>query len=205
MKRLKKVGVSASALIIIFLLLGVASVTNNFTQRNTGAQIIEPWLPTPGLFGGKSTAVGGASQFLKPNQPWLPQDSEAEALKPKYIQFFVNGIMIPEVLRGEIQLPDNKIRTYEGKFGPYPYNPSQNLIIKICSQNRYESDAPSCEQITSVAWIENNVVFGYANKYDEYIGYYPRRQYNAYYEVFDKDGKLLAKSNTAKIRLTYTD
>ena len=203
MERIKKVGVSLSALVLIFLLLGMASTLNNFSMTRTGGQIIEPWMPSPGMFQQTNVPVAGqAGQLPKPVQPWLP--TTAEPLVPQDVQFFINGIMIPKMSTGEIQLRDDKIRTYEGKFGPYPYNPSQNLIIKICSQNRYASDAPTCEQITSVAFIENYVVFGYANEHDEYIGYYPRRQYTAYYEVLAKNGQVLAKSNSGKVRLMYT-
>ena len=205
MERIKKVGVSASALVIIFLLLGVASMTTNFSMKRTGGQVIEPLVPVPGMFKQQTVPIAGkAGQMPSAVQPWLPPTGE-EALKPANIQFFINGIMIPAVSAGEIQLRDDKIRTYEGKFGPYPYNPSQNLLIKICSQNRYESDAPTCEQITSTAFIENYMVFGYANEPDEYIGYYPRKPtYTAYYEVLNKDGQVLAKSNVGSVRLIYT-
>lgn len=198
MERIKKVGVSAGALIIIFVLLSVASVTHNMNK--TGAQVIEPWTPIPGMFGGTKASVGQAISYPQQIETKSSQD---QALTPKNIQYYINGIMIPKVSAGEIQLKDDKIRTYEGKFGPYPYSPVQNLVIKICAQNRYESDAPTCEQITSVAFIDGYVVFGYANKPDEYIGYYPRRQFTTYFEVYSKDGTLLSKSNTGKVRLSY--
>jgi len=207
MERIKKAGVSLGALVVIFLLLGIASMTNNFSMKRTGGQIIEPWNPTQGMFQQTYVPIAGqAGQLPRAVQPWLATEpsTEAAALTPQETQFFINGIMIPGISVGEIQIPDDKIRTYEGKFGPYPYNPTQNILIKICSQNQYESDAPTCEQITSVAWVENYVVFGYANEHDEYIGYYPRRRYTAYYEVLTKDGQELAKSNVGRVMLTYT-
>lgn len=203
MKRLKKVGVSLSALILIFLLLGVASTTNNYSAKRTGFQIIEPWTPSPGLFKQISVPLGKAAEFQIPGQPWLDEkNTEEESLTPKNVQYFINGILVPKMSIGEIQLRDDKIRTYEGKFGPYPYNPSQNILIKICAQNKYESDPPTCEQLTSISYIDKYVVFGYANKHDEYIGYYPRRQFTTYFEVYSNDGKLLSKSNVGKVRLT---
>jgi hypothetical protein len=155
------------------------------------------------LFKQTSVPVGKAAQFQIPGQPWLDDKSDVErALTPQSVQFYINGIFVPQISLSEIQLREDKIRTYEGKFGPYPYNPSDNIIIKICSQNRFESDSPTCEQITSISYIENYVVFGYANKHDEYIGYYPRRNFVAYYEIFTKEGQFLARSNKGKVMLT---
>ena len=202
MERIKKAGVGLSALITIFLLLGVASTMNSFSQRRTGEQVIEPWQPAQGLFGSNTVpAIGQATQYPGTIQPWL--SAKEEPLRPKEVQFFVQGTMIPKMTTGELQLYDDKIRSYEGKFGPYAFNPLQDLQIRLCSQNRYETDAPTCEKVTSTAYINGYVVFGYANKPDEYIGYYPRRKYTAYYEVLTKDGRVIARSNTAHIRLLY--
>jgi len=201
MKRIKKIGVSASALLVIFLLLGIATVTNNYTSSNAGYQILEAWSPSPNTFGQTSIPMAGRSYLEQP----VYQTPLQKAFTPKDVQFYINTIFIPQSMPGDIQLPDNRIRSYEGKFGPYNFDPREELRVKICSQNRYQSDSPACEELGNLALINGYVVFGYANKYDEYIGYMPRTQYTAYYEVYSKTGMFLAKSNTAHIRLSPTD
>ncbi len=201
MQRVKKVGVTSGALIVIILLLGIASTSDSFLGKRTGQQIIEAWEPIPGLFGTQQIVSVGQAGTL-PGVYELPMQTEVQkALMPNDIQFYVQGIFTPSTMYGEIQLYDDIIRTYEGKFGPYPYDPVENLVIKMCAQNQYESDPPTCEQIITTAFIEGYVVFGYANKYDEYIGYYPRDKYTAFFEIYTKDGEFLSKSNVAKVRL----
>ena len=201
MKRIKKVGVSVGALMVIFLLLGIATVTDDYVSSNTGYQIIESWAPSSGIFGQTAIPMAGRAYVEQPAY----ESPLKKAFTPKDVQFYINTIFIPQSMVGDIQLPDNRIRSYEGKFGPYQYDPRTELRVKICSQNRYQSDPPACEELGNLALVNGYVVFGYANMHDEYIGYMPRTQYTAYFEVFSQDGTFLAKSNTAHIRLSPTD
>ncbi len=206
MERIKKVGVSVAALLMIFVLLGIAATTGNFLEKRTGYQIITPWTPPAGIFGQKSISIPSAGQAgLMPYTEQPTQTAAEKALTPEDMQYYVNGIFIPKPMIGEIQLSKDIMRTYEGKFGPYPFNPMESLVIKICSQNIYESDPPTCEQIISTSFINQYIVFGYANDYDEYIGYYPREKFTTYFEVYTKDGKFLKKSNVGKVRMVYSD
>ena len=91
MKRIKKVGVSLGALMIIFLLLGIASVTDDYVSSNTGYQIMEGWSPSPGIFGQTAIPTAGRAYLEQPAY----QTPLQKAFTPKEVQFYLNSIFIP--------------------------------------------------------------------------------------------------------------
>ena len=125
-----------------------------------------------------------------------------EELLPGYIEFAVNRIIVPPLgAYPFLPIRIDRPRTFDGKFGPYSKDPTDELEVVLCSYAyKYENQVLACDR-PRLSFIDNYVVWGLGYAEDEYIGGQAIRDFGAAYTIKSKTHGELARSNEAIINL----
>ncbi len=127
---------------------------------------------------------------------------EFDKVYPQDVNFWVNEILVPKTSLYEgqqfIPIKEGDIKTFAGSFGPYYYDPSDHIKIKLCAQLKNYEVGETCE-IVPFSFREKYVTFVKGYQHDEFIAGFAAKDYKVWYDVFVGDTRIAA-SNVAIVR-----
>jgi len=126
------------------------------------------------------------------------------ALEPAEIDFYVNKLIIPQVMASAFIPIRNDINTYSGRFGPYSFDPRQQIAVKLCSFPTTNAQMINCETVP-LNYANNYVYFARGYAEDEYIARQALKNFGALYFIISPEQGTIAQSNTAIIKLLEYD
>lgn len=136
----------------------------------------------------------------KPAMPKLPDDKAK--LIPGFMSFYVNTILVPaDQSYNFLPLKKDDMRTFSGKFGPYPEDYSDLLTVELCSFVSSQPEMIACEKVRDLNYIDGYLTFARGYDWDEYIGGMAMRNFGAFYRVKSQEFGEIAKSNSAVVEL----
>ena len=93
------------------------------------------------------------------------------------------------------------MRSFSGKFGPYPEDYRKFLYVELCSYVLSQPEMFGCERIRDLNFEDGYVAFARGYDYDEFIAGLAMRNFGAYYVVQSTEFGPVATSNKAVINL----
>ena len=156
---------------------------------------------------GQGMSAGQA--FEKPTltiQPTLEQGQmPKDSLIPTDIQFYVDRIPVYAPMQTSfIPLYYDDMKTFSGKFGPYPFDPRNFIGVKLCSFPKTFPDMLNCETV-SLNYANGYVHFARGYDPDEYIGRQALKNYGALYYIVSSEYGNIAQSPAAMIKVIEHD
>ncbi|MBW2994603.1 hypothetical protein KY315_04255 [Candidatus Woesearchaeota archaeon] len=136
-------------------------------------------------------------------RPAMPGDLPAEAKYiPSQMEFYVDSIIVPEHQAYDfLPIPKDDMRTFSGKFGPYPEDYRNSIYVELCAFVLSQPEMEACEKMRDTTFRRGYISFARGYDWDEYIASLGMRNFGAYYKVMSPEFGEIAKSNVAKINL----
>ena len=127
-----------------------------------------------------------------------------ENLVPANMEFYVNTIQVPAMADYSfLPIQRDRIRTFSGKFGPYPEDFRKYMYVELCSFVESQPEMFVCEKIRDLNYVDGFMTFARGYDYDEYIAGMAMRNFGAYYTVNSGEFGQITVSNKAIINLVY--
>lgn len=174
---------------------------------NTGMAMKSPFnIFIPGGLDIRDLIIPGAGQAIQREMPSMTAAGEIpdwSILRPVNVEFYVDSIMIPSMMNEYNFLPlkEDKMRSFSGKFGPYPEDYRKFLYVELCSYVLSQPEMFGCEKIRDLNFADGYIAFARGYDYDEFIASLAMRNFGAYYVVQSTEFGPVATSNKAVINL----
>lgn len=190
-------------LFIFVSLLGFGLLAGSLYLISTGQFVLLP-IEDFSLFDlGPGMNAGQAyEQPILTPQPTLTEGQmPKDSLIPTDIQFYVNRIPVYGPMQTAfIPLYEDDLKTFSGKFGPYPFDPRKFIGVKLCSFPKTFPDMLNCESV-SLNYANGYAHFARGYPCDEYIARQALKNYGALYYVVSPAYGNLAQSPSVMIKV----
>lgn len=186
----------------IVAFFAVVIIFQSVPSEPAGAAIKQPWaIYVPNAIDIRNLIIPNLGLAIeRPAMPGAPPE-EAKYM-PSQMEFYVDSIIVPPVQSYDfLPLPQDDMRTFSGKFGPYPEDYRNMLYVELCSFVLSQPEMFACEKIRDTNFRQGYITFARGYDFDEYIAGLAMRNFGAYYEVKSPEFGTIAKSNVARINL----
>ena len=186
----------------VIAFFAVVIIFQSLPSAPAGAAIKQPWaIYVPNAIDIRNLIIPSLGVAIeRPAMPGMPPE-EAKYI-PSQMYFFVDSIIVPEVQAYNfLPLPQDDMRTFSGKFGPYPEDYSDLLTVELCSFVSSQPEMIACEKVRDLNYIDGYITFARGYDWDEYIGGMAMRNFGAFYRVKSPEFGEIAKSNSAVVEL----
>ncbi len=172
---------------------------------NTGMAMKSPFnIFIPGGLDIRDLIIPSMGQAVQREMPSAAGEIPArDNLVPLNVEFYVDSIMVPPMMNEYNFLPLKKddMRSFSGKFGPYPEDCRKLIYVELCSYVLSQPEMFGCEKIRDLNYIDGYMTFARGYDYDEFIAGLAMRNFGAYYVVQSAEFGPVATSNKAVINL----